>query len=145
MKLSQLEPLHFVSDQLLPADFVILAAQGIRSVVNNRPDAEAAGQPRSTELEEAAKLVGIEYVHAPIATQFMTLAELESNRQLLAALPPPICGFCRTGARAAISWGLLRIGELRKSTVIDAVAGAGLPTDGLTKQICPTAGRDKEN
>lgn len=135
MKLKQLTSAHYVCDQLFPEDFETLATQGIKSVINNRPDAESGDQPLSKELEQAAALAGIAYVHAPIATQFLTPTELEDNQRALAKLPAPICGFCRSGARAAITWGLLSGDASSNSTFIDVVAGADLPTEALTIQL----------
>ena len=135
MNLKQLTPRHFVSDQLVPEDFAVLAAQGIKSVINNRPDAEAADQPPSNELEQAASLVGIDYVYSPIVTQFLTPEELEENQRALRAMKTPICAFCRTGARAAITWGLHSKDTENKAPIIEIVASAGLPTEALTKQL----------
>jgi len=43
-----------VSSQLAPADLTAAADQGIRSIINNRPDGEAPDQPTSAEIEAAA-------------------------------------------------------------------------------------------
>jgi len=138
MKLKELTPTHFVSDQLFPEDFEVLATHGIKSVINNRPDSESEDQPLSKELEQAAAVAGIDYVHSPIATQFLTPTERQDNQRALAGLSTPICGFCRTGARAAITWGLL-VGEQSQSlNIVDVVAGVDLPTEALAIQLDQT-------
>ena len=45
--------------QLAPADLRDVAAAGFRSVVNNRPDHEAPGQPAHTEIEAEARAAGL--------------------------------------------------------------------------------------
>jgi len=107
MQLKQLTSNHFVSDQLLEENFEALASQGIKSIINNRPDAESPDHPDSQTLERLAKSAGLAYVYAPITTQTLTADELTTNRQAFDKLDKPICAFCRTGARAAITWGLL--------------------------------------
>src|ERR1700738_4944800 len=44
-----------VSSQLTPPDLTAAADQGIRSIINNRPDGEVPGQPTSVEIETAAR------------------------------------------------------------------------------------------
>ena len=46
MKLSKITPFLSVSDQLTEQDLGIAAAQGFKSIINNRPDGEAEDQPR---------------------------------------------------------------------------------------------------
>ena len=79
-----------VSSQLTPSDLSAAADQGIRSIINNRPDAEASDQPTSAEIEAAATALGLGYRHIPvmpgqihdeeIANFSAALAELEAPR-----------------------------------------------------------------
>ncbi len=56
-----------VSSQLTPADLTAAADQGIRTIINNRPDGEASDQPTSAELAAAAAALGLGYRHIPVA------------------------------------------------------------------------------
>ncbi len=104
MALREIAPEFFVSEQLTAEDMPRLAAAGIRSVLNNRPDGEEAGQPGSSELEAAARAAGLDYRHVPVATRQVTAAEQAAFEAALEALPRPICAFCRTGTRAELCW-----------------------------------------
>jgi uncharacterized protein (TIGR01244 family) len=44
-----------ISGQLVPEDVAHAAAEGIRLLVNNRPDDEAPDQPPGAEIEAAAQ------------------------------------------------------------------------------------------
>ena len=50
-----------VSSQLTLPDLTAAADQGIRSIINNRPDGEASDQPTSVEIEAAAAALGLGY------------------------------------------------------------------------------------
>lgn len=87
--------------QLLPADMAAVAAAGYLSVINNRPDGEGgAVQPTSSDIEVAAKSVGLAYAHLPVAPSMQTPAEARALAQLLATMPAPVLMFCRSGARS---------------------------------------------
>jgi protein tyrosine phosphatase (PTP) superfamily phosphohydrolase (DUF442 family) len=56
----------WVSAQLEPRDVTAAAAQGFRTIMNNRPDGEEPGQPSGSDVEAAARAVGLDYVAVPI-------------------------------------------------------------------------------
>lgn len=90
-----------VAPQLAPEALAAAAAQGFRSVINNRPDFEGGpDQPTSAAMEAAARAAGLEYVHLPVAPGYQSPDEIARFRELLAALPRPILAFCRSGARS---------------------------------------------
>jgi len=104
MALREIAPEFFVSEQLTAQDMPRLAAAGVRSVLNNRPDGESDDQPSSRELEAAAREAGLEYRHVPVATREITATERTAFEAALKSLPRPICAFCRTGTRAELCW-----------------------------------------
>ena len=56
--------------QIVAEDLQAVAAQGVRLLVNNRPDGEEPGQPSSAEIEAAARAAGLDYHHIPVAGGF---------------------------------------------------------------------------
>lgn len=125
MNLRRLAPDFYVADQITAADLPALAELGIRTLLNQRPAGEAADQPTGAELQAAAQAAGLSYREAPIATQDITEAELAAARSALEAVDGPVCAFCRSGARAAICWAQLQLGETCTQSIVDAVIGAG--------------------
>ena len=90
-----------IAPQLAPEAMAAAAAQGFRSVINNRPDFEGGpDQPTSAAIEAAARAAGLEYVHLPVAPGYQSPQEIVRFRELLDTLPGPVLAFCRTGTRS---------------------------------------------
>jgi uncharacterized protein (TIGR01244 family) len=98
-----------VTAQVQPEDMPALAAAGMRSIINNRPDFEGgAEQPTSAQLEAAAQAAGLEYRYLPVPPAGHTPEQARSMVSAVAALPQPVVAFCRTGGRSA---ALYRMGK----------------------------------
>ncbi len=102
LPLQALTPDVCVAPQLTPEAMAEAAALGFKSVVNNRPDFEhGPDQPTSAAIEAAAKAVGLEYRHLPVAGGYQSPEEIAAFADLLAELPRPLLAFCRSGARSS--------------------------------------------
>src|ERR1700730_8802851 len=66
-----------VSSQLTLSDLSAAADQGIRSIINNRPDGESPDQPTSAEIEAAAAALGLGYRHIPVVPVRSTMRTLQ--------------------------------------------------------------------
>jgi sulfide:quinone oxidoreductase len=66
-----------VSSQLTLSDLTAAANQGIRSIINNRPDGESSDQPTSAEIEAAAAALGLGYRHIPVVPVRSTMRTLQ--------------------------------------------------------------------
>jgi uncharacterized protein (TIGR01244 family) len=104
MKVTSLDWKFSVSTQLQPDDLAYLVIAGFGTIVNNRPDGEAPGQPASTELQQMARHLGLRYVHLPIVPGRMTDADARALDMILASTQRPVLGFCRSGARSTSLW-----------------------------------------
>jgi uncharacterized protein (TIGR01244 family) len=90
-----------VAPQLDPAAMTLAAAQGFKSIINNRPDFEGGPeQPTSAAIEAAAVAAGLTYAHLPVAPGYQSPQEVARFAELLATLPRPILAFCRSGTRS---------------------------------------------
>jgi uncharacterized protein (TIGR01244 family) len=83
------------------------AAQGIRTIINNRPDGEQPGQPTSAEIEAAATAAGLGYAHIPVDHSGFSMEQVEAMTAALAQ-PAPALAFCRSGTRSTFLWSLAR-------------------------------------
>ena len=100
--ISGLAPDYFVTGQISVEDVADIAAQGFRTIVNNRPDGEGgAAQPKSSDLKAEAERHGLTYVYLPMVRAHVDPRLASDFSQTLAKLPAPVIGFCRTGARAS--------------------------------------------
>ena len=95
-----------VSPQIDVDDIAALAAQGIRGIVNNRPDGEEPGQPDNATLESAARAAGLDWRHIPVTGMPVAPATLREFSAALEELPGPLLAFCRSGTRSSALWAL---------------------------------------
>ncbi len=109
MSYTPLTPEFAIAPQLGPDDMAGLAAAGFRSVINNRPDLEGGpDQPRSADVEAAARAAGLEYVYQPVNGANMQQSDVDTFAELLETLPQPTLAFCRSGARCTKLYQLAR-------------------------------------
>lgn len=92
-----------VSPQVLPGQLPAVAAAGIATLVNNRPDGEEPGQPTSAEMAAAAQAAGLNYRHIPVAGGF-SREQVDAMTEALAA--GPVLAFCKSGTRSTFLWAL---------------------------------------
>src|ERR1700761_5572683 len=96
-----------VAGQITPEDVAAAAAQGVRTIINNRPDGEQPGQPAASAIEAAAQAAGLGYVHIPVDHSGFSHEQVEAMTAAL-ALPGPALAFCRSGTRSTYLWSLAR-------------------------------------
>ena len=98
-----------VAGQIDPADVATAAAQGVRTIVNNRPEREEPGQPSGAAIEAAAAAAGLGYVAIPVDHSGFAMPQVDAMRAALA--DGPVLAFCRSGTRSTHLWALARGAE----------------------------------
>ena len=106
IKALELAPQVYVCGQLFASDLQLVADQGVRSIMNNRPDGESLGQPRAADLAVKAEELGMTYVHFPINPRSITREDVEAFAKACDDLERPLLIFCRSGARSTKVWEL---------------------------------------
>ena len=114
-----------VAPQIAPEDLAEVAAMGFRTVINNRPDGEAADQAASSEIEAAAKAAGLDYHFVPVISGQMTRENVDDFRKTLAASDAPALAFCRSGTRSTHLWARSQAGTLSADDIVGQAARAG--------------------
>lgn len=97
-------PQVYVAGQLFEQDLQLVAKQGVRSIMNNRPDGEAMGQPPSAHLARVAEDLGMTFVHFPIDSHSISGQDVEAFAKACGELERPLLIFCRSGARSMRIW-----------------------------------------
>lgn len=125
----QLEREISVSGQITEQTIKQLAAQGMKTIVNNRPDSEEAGQPSNAALQSVAEQLGMNWVFLPlIAGQKPDVLLAQNYRKEIDEMPKPIHVFCRTGRRSEMihqaAQQFVPIGSSGKSFDV-VIVGAG--------------------
>jgi sulfide:quinone oxidoreductase len=89
-----------VAGQITAAEVADLARAGFRSIVCNRPDGEAAGQPPFAEIDDAARAVGLVSAYIPVFHGQPMDAAINRMAAAYPDLPKPMLLYCRSGARS---------------------------------------------
>jgi uncharacterized protein (TIGR01244 family) len=129
-----------VSPQIGLDDLAQLASAGFRSVINNRPDGEAADQPTSAQLAEAAARHGLAYRYVPVVPGQFDAGTIGAMAHALDALPSPVLAFCRTGTRSTTVWALQACRHADAEGLLKIAREAGYDLSTLAPQL--RAGRD---
>ncbi len=122
----------WVSPQISVRDVNDAAAMGVKLIINNRPDGEALGQPKSAEIEAAAKAAGIDYIHIPVdRTGISPNHTTAFERAMNEAEDGPVLAFCRSGTRSILvrSYAEARFGK-PVDLIISEAADAGYDISG---------------
>jgi sulfide:quinone oxidoreductase len=124
-----------VAGQIDPAEIPLLAAQGIRSIICNRPDGEAPGQPPFGMVELAAAASGIEVLYLPVVSNAIDGADVATFGKALEELPKPILAYCRSGTRSAVLWSLSEAGKRPIEDILSKAAQAGYDLSALKPRL----------
>ncbi len=115
-----------VSAQIFPDDIAALKTLGIRTLICNRPDGEAADQPAYTDIEQHATAQGLHCVFMPVVSGHISADNIKQFTQALTTLPTPIHAYCRSGTRCTHLWGLSEALQGRdRQQIIQQAADAG--------------------
>jgi sulfide:quinone oxidoreductase len=106
MRVLELAPQVYVSGQLFEHDIRLAAKQGVRSIMNNRPDGESVGQPLSADLAKVAEELGMTFMYLPVDPRAITSEDVAEFAKARDDLERPLLIFCRSGGRSAKLWEL---------------------------------------
>lgn len=131
----------FVATQLRSEDIAGLKAQGFQTIINNRPDDEIIGQPKSSDLAASAKQLGLSYFALPVDGGNISDTEIEAFDNIIETQNGPILAFCRTGTRCATLWALSEADNSTPSAIIERAREAGYDLSGLRQRIASRRSR----
>ena len=100
MRVLELAPEVYVTGQLFDDTVRAAAKQGVRTIINNRPDHEVPDQPLNANLQKLAEELGMTFIYQPVVSGRMTPQDVEDFRNIYADVEKPLLIFCRTGARS---------------------------------------------
>ena len=101
----QLDEKTLVSAQIRPEDVAAFHAQGVRTIINNRPDGEEPDQPLAADIERAAHDAGMTYRFIPIV-RGMGPADVEAMSEAIDQCEGKVLAYCRSGTRSALAWAV---------------------------------------
>jgi uncharacterized protein (TIGR01244 family) len=130
-----LSPNVSVSSQISVEEAAAARRDGFRSIIGNRPDGEAPGQPSWAEIEAAAKAAGLETRHIPVAGNAIDDAAVAEFAQALETMTKPVLAYCGSGRRSAILWALSNNGSLTAEERIRTGKRAGFDFEPLRARM----------
>jgi len=107
--LMELAPGIAAAGALSAADIEALAAAGVKTIINNRPDGEDPGQLPADEARRLCAARGIAYHHIPFVAATLTRADIDAFDAALKSAPQPVVAHCRSGTRSTMIWALTRM------------------------------------
>lgn len=133
MDIRRISPDYAVSPQIAPEDLPAIAAQGFRTVVCNRPDAENPAELHSAALRAATEAAGLNFVDNQVTHQTMTPDRIRQQAEALAQ--GPVLAYCASGTRSSILWALGQAPKLGADAVIEAAGRAGYDLSALRARL----------
>jgi len=128
----------WIAGQVVPEQVAELKAQGIRTIIDLRPDGEAPEQPSSAAVEVAARDAGLAFAYSPVAGSEVPAAAVDAVSRAILRPDNPVLIYCRSGRRAVRAWALAeasRIGGLEAEAIQAVANSAGQPVDDLEERI----------
>ncbi|MCI4663096.1 MAG: TIGR01244 family sulfur transferase [Neomegalonema sp.] len=127
----QVTPTYFVSGQLAPADIAKAAEAGVKTLVINRPDGEAPGQPSHKAMMKAAEEAGMQAFYIPVVNGRFEVELVDALKEALAGSSAPVLAYCAGGMRSTALWALAQAGTLPADTILSAAGDAGFDLSAL--------------
>lgn len=113
----------FVAPQIDSDAVAQAAADGVRLIINNRPDGEEPDAPQGAEIAAAAAAHGIGYVAIPVTHAGFSHAQLDALDSALSEHAGTALAYCRSGTRSTYLWALV---QARRGAQPDALASAAM-------------------
>ncbi|WP_277984230.1 TIGR01244 family sulfur transferase [Sphingomonas faeni] len=130
-----------VAPQIAVDDVAAIAAAGFKSIVNNRPDDEDAGQPSGDAIRAAAEAAGLKYVAIPVTHAGFSHPQIDAMTQALTDTDGPVLAYCRSGTRSCNLWALAAAKAGRNPNLLLAQAeDAGYDLRGIRPMLDALAG-----
>jgi sulfide:quinone oxidoreductase len=125
-EMKQVTQAFSVSAQVTADELGELASRGVKSLICNRPDGEAADQPNVTEIETAATEAGLTLAYLPVVSGNFTSKDVDDFLAALQHLPAPVHAYCRTGTRSITLWALAQARQGRPAAeLLELAQGLG--------------------
>ena len=106
MNIREVAPGLYIAPQILPDHVPLLAREGIKTIINNRPDGEAVNQPSSAEIAEMAAQHGIDYVHIPVRGKEINPEMVAQFAKAWRDSKGKTLAFCQSGGRSGMLFQL---------------------------------------
>lgn len=115
-----------------------LKQQGFDLIVDLRPDGEDRQQTSSKEMAAAAKAAGLKFSYVPVPHGDIPERAVTELKEVLEKPHGKVLLYCRSGRRAARTWGLMeasRSGGMSPDEIVAAVKASGQDAADLRQDL----------
>jgi uncharacterized protein (TIGR01244 family) len=102
----KLTDMLFVAPQIDVDAVAAAQGEGIKLIINNRPEDESPDQTSGAEIEAAAHATGINYIAIPITHSGFSQHQVDAMISALADADGKVLAYCRSGTRSTNLWAL---------------------------------------
>ncbi|MEO1282163.1 MAG: TIGR01244 family sulfur transferase [Pseudomonadota bacterium] len=125
-----------VTSALQPEDLPRLKAQGFKTIINNRPDGEAADQVPAHVMAQTAAGLQLHYTHVPSTKLELFCDEtVEGMAKAISEATEPVLAHCQSGMRSAIIWAASEARQRPVGEVLADLEKAGFELDFLRDEL----------
>ncbi len=125
-----------VAPQIAVEQVADIAAAGFKTIVNNRPDDEDAGQPSGDSIRAAAEAAGLAYFSIPVTHAGFSHPQIDAMTTALVESKGPVLAYCRSGTRSCNLWALAAAKQGRNPNLLLAQAeDAGYDLRGIRPML----------
>lgn len=133
MEIRRITPDYAVTPQIAPDDVPVIAEQGFRTVICNRPDAENPTELSAQVIRAAVEAAGLRFVENPVTHPTMTPERIAA--QAAAMAEAPVLAYCASGTRSSVLWALMQAGRMKTDEILAATARAGYDLSALRPRL----------
>jgi len=125
MEVKRISPFLSVSPQIYVAHVERLAAQGFKTIINNRPDNETDDQPFAEEIAIEAARHGITFLNIPVIPGGITDKNVRDFGKEMGRVTGPVLAYCRSGMRSTCLWALHEARHMDSQAIIQFASTLG--------------------
>jgi len=104
MDITKVSDTFAVAAQILETDMPLIKAQGITTIINNRPDGENGHPSNNATLQAAAQELGLKYHFIPVIGMNFPQQAVSQMADVVQHSSGKVLAFCRTGNRSINIW-----------------------------------------
>ncbi len=118
MDLRQITEGYSVTPQIEPSDVAILAAQGVKTLICNRPDMENPPPLQAAAIQAEAEAHDIDFVFNPFQGHTLNQDNVDEQADAIAGSEGPVVAYCASGNRSTVVWAFGAAGHVPVEDII---------------------------
>lgn len=125
----------YISGQIGPVHIGQASTEGIKTIINLRPNGEKPGYLDAEDAADVAEDHDVKYHHLPIPMTGPNPDQVSQFAQIIDACDGPVLAHCGSGKRAAILWALSSKGKISADDILKCCASSGHDLSGLRPHL----------